>query len=261
MVDHFHEQVAGLQKIGGQARAMVVTSSIQRAISYYYAIRDYLAERKSPYRAIAAFSGEHEYERYEGHGGIPQRLLVERDRRQDSGGALPLLGLRRQVPDRLRRAAAAHNVRGQDFVWRQGRANAVASQPSSTPRSTMPSCWTSTTTPTRSRTPSADYYRTTVLAEETDPDRLHDLKAVLDGYQVYAAAQLDELVERYLSKSRPRLNLIPSWTPVSRSTGSRWTKMAKWTSRARPRRSSGPTGSWPQFCPTLTPSGRSSPSS
>ena len=45
----------------------------------------------------------------------------------------------------------------------------------------------------------ADYYRTTVLAEETDPDRLHDLKAALDGYQVYAPAQLDELVERYLS--------------------------------------------------------------
>ena len=39
MVDHFHEQVAGLQKIGGQARAMVVTSSVQRAISYYDAIR------------------------------------------------------------------------------------------------------------------------------------------------------------------------------------------------------------------------------
>ena len=31
MVDHFHEQVAGLQKIGGRARAMVVTSSIARA--------------------------------------------------------------------------------------------------------------------------------------------------------------------------------------------------------------------------------------
>ena len=45
----------------------------------------------------------------------------------------------------------------------------------------------------------ADYYRTTVLAEETDPDRLHDHKAALDGYQVYAPAQLDDLVERYLS--------------------------------------------------------------
>ena len=40
---------------------MVVTSSIQRAIIYFHAIRDYLAERKSPYKAIAAFSGEHEY--------------------------------------------------------------------------------------------------------------------------------------------------------------------------------------------------------
>ena len=60
MVDHFHEQVAG-QRIGGQARAMVVTSSIRRAVSYYAAIRDYLAERKSPYQAIVAFSGEHEF--------------------------------------------------------------------------------------------------------------------------------------------------------------------------------------------------------
>ena len=32
MVDHFHEQVADLRKIGGEARAMVVTSSIRRAI-------------------------------------------------------------------------------------------------------------------------------------------------------------------------------------------------------------------------------------
>ena len=31
----------------------------------------------------------------------------------------------------------------------------------------------------------ADYYRTTFLADETDPDRLHDLKAALDGRQVY----------------------------------------------------------------------------
>ena len=61
MVDHFHEQVIGLGKIGGQARAMVVTSGIERAIQYFHAIRDYLGERKSPYRAIVAFSGEHEY--------------------------------------------------------------------------------------------------------------------------------------------------------------------------------------------------------
>src|SRR5204863_8064250 len=45
----------------GQARAMVVTSGIGRAIQYFHALKAYLAERKSPYQAIVAFSGEHEY--------------------------------------------------------------------------------------------------------------------------------------------------------------------------------------------------------
>ncbi|MEI6450569.1 MAG: type I restriction endonuclease, partial [Actinomycetes bacterium] len=61
IVDHFHEQVLAHNKIGGQARAMVVTSGIERAISYYFAMREYLAERKSPYEAVVAFSGEHDY--------------------------------------------------------------------------------------------------------------------------------------------------------------------------------------------------------
>ena len=55
----------------------------------------------------------------------------------------------------------------------------------------------------------ADYYRTTILAEETDPNKLHDLKTALDGYQVYAAAQIDSLVELYLGGAdRDRLDPI-----------------------------------------------------
>src|SRR3989338_5345787 len=61
MVDHFHERVLAAGKIGGQVRAMVVTSGIERAIQYFQAFKTYLAERKSPYQAIVAFSGEHEY--------------------------------------------------------------------------------------------------------------------------------------------------------------------------------------------------------
>jgi type I restriction enzyme R subunit len=51
MVDHFHEQVMAVGKIGGKARAMVVCSGIERAIQYYHAFNAYLAERKSPYQA------------------------------------------------------------------------------------------------------------------------------------------------------------------------------------------------------------------
>src|ERR1700693_5175427 len=55
MVDHFHENVMALNKIGGEARAMVVSSGIERAIQYFHAFGEYLEERKSPYRAIVAF--------------------------------------------------------------------------------------------------------------------------------------------------------------------------------------------------------------
>lgn len=40
MVDHFHEQVLALNKIGGQARAMVVCNGIERAIQYYHAFKE-----------------------------------------------------------------------------------------------------------------------------------------------------------------------------------------------------------------------------
>ena len=45
----------------------------------------------------------------------------------------------------------------------------------------------------------AAYYRTTILADETDPDKLHDLKAALDGQQVYSEERVDALVAAYLN--------------------------------------------------------------
>lgn len=197
MVDHFHEQVLALNKIGGEARAMVVTSGIERAIQYFHAIRDYLVERKSPYRAIVAFSGEHEY------GGVnvteaslngfqssqivdkiqqdPYRFLICADKFQ-TGYDEPLLHtmyvdkqLSRikavQTLSRLNRAhPKKHDVFVLDFM---------------NDADTIQQAF-------------ADYYRTTILAEETDPNKLHDLKAALDGYQVYTPAKVDEFVALYL---------------------------------------------------------------
>lgn len=208
MVDHFHEQVLALGKIGGQARAMVVTSGIERAIQYFHAIREYLLERKSPYRAIVAFSGEHEY------GGVkvteaslngfpssqipgkiqedPYRFLICADKFQ-TGYDEPLLhtmyvdkvlsGIKAvQTLSRLNRAhPQKHDVFVLDFM---NDADTI-------------------------RDAFAPYYRTTILSEETDPNKLHDLKAALDGYQVYAPEQIDQLVELYLGGAdRDRLDPI-----------------------------------------------------
>jgi type I restriction enzyme R subunit len=55
----------------------------------------------------------------------------------------------------------------------------------------------------------ADYYRTTILSEETDPNKLHDLKAALDGAQVYTETEIDRFVELYLGGAdRDRLDPI-----------------------------------------------------
>ncbi|HDH07906.1 MAG TPA: type I restriction endonuclease subunit R, partial [Gammaproteobacteria bacterium] len=61
MVDHFLDQVLAQNKIGGEARAMVVTNGILRTIQYFHAIRDYLIQRKSLHEPIVAFSGDYEY--------------------------------------------------------------------------------------------------------------------------------------------------------------------------------------------------------
>ena len=50
----------------------------------------------------------------------------------------------------------------------------------------------------------ADYYRTTILSEETDPNKLHDLKADLDGRQVYTPEQRRRLRRALPRRRRPR---------------------------------------------------------
>jgi len=212
MVDHFHEQVMAFNKIGGQARAMVVTSGIERAIQYFHAFRDYLGERKSPYQAIVAFSGEHEYGGECGNtkvteaslNGFPSNAIAERIQEDpfhflictdkfQTGYDEPLLhtmyvdkplsGIKAvQTLSRLNRAhPKKHDVFVLDFM----------NDTDGIEQSFEP------------------YYRTTVLADETDPDKLHDLKAALDGYQVYVPVQVETLVGLYLDgANRDRLDPI-----------------------------------------------------
>ena len=197
MVDHFQEQVIGLGKIGGQARAMVVTSGVERAIQYYHAIRSYLAERKSPYQPIVAFSGEHEFggakvteASLNGFPGSaiadriqedPYRILACADKFQ-TGYDEPLLhtmyvdkqlsGIKAvQTLSRLNRAhPKKHDVFVLDF---QNDTDVIEAA-------------------------FADYYRTTILSAETDPNKLHDLQAALDQHQIYSQEQVDRFVELYL---------------------------------------------------------------
>ena len=197
MVDHFHDHVLAKQKIGGQARAMVVTGGVERAIQYFHAIREYLKERKSPYQAIVAFSGEHEYggkkETEASFNGFssnlipdnfqkdPYRFLVCAEKFQ-TGYDEPLLHT--MYVDKL-----LSGIKAVQTLSRLNRAH---------PKKHDTFVLDFQNDPDSIKTAFEPYYRTTILSQETDPNKLHDLKADLDGYQVYDQAAVDRLVELYL---------------------------------------------------------------
>ena len=208
MVDHFHDQVLARNKIGGHARAMVVTNGIARTIQYFHVLEAYLRERKSPHRAIVAFSGAHDFAGASvteaSLNGFPSRAIAERIREEpyrflvcadkfQTGYDEPLLHTMYvdkklssikavQALSRLNRShPKKHDVFVLDFE-----------NDTDTIRDAF-----------------ADYYRATVLADETNPNKLHDLQAELDNAPVYSPEQVETLVRRFMDgEDRDRLDPI-----------------------------------------------------
>ena len=206
MVDHFHDHIIAPGKIGGKARAMVVCNGIERAIQYFHAFNTYLQERKSPWKAIVAFSGEQDFRGEKvselSLNGFPSqdiaarfheapyRFLICADKFQ-TGYDEPLLhsmyvdktlsGIKAvQTLSRLNRA---HPEKRDVFILDfQNNAESILEAFS-------------------------NYYRTTILSEETDPNKLHDLKRSLDAAGVYGEDDIGTVVDLFLATaSREKLD-------------------------------------------------------
>jgi type I restriction enzyme R subunit len=196
IVEHFHTQVIDKGKVGGQARAMVVTSSILRAIEFYYEIKRLLEERKSPYKAIVAFSGSKEYggkevteadvngfpskDIEENMEHDPYRILVVADKFQ-TGYDQPLLHTMYvdkiltdvKAVQTLSRLNRCHPKKRDTFVL--DFANEAEDIQKSFQR----------------------FYKTTILSKETDPNKLNDLLAEIEDANIYTEEEVKELNEKY----------------------------------------------------------------
>ena len=196
IVEHFHTQVIGKGKVGGQARAMVVTSSILRAIEFYYEIKRQLEDRKSPYKAIVAFSGTKEYggkqvsesdvngfpsKDIEDNMEIdPYRILVVADKFQ-TGYDQPLLHTMYvdkvlsdvKAVQTLSRLNRCHPKKCDTFVL--DFANDADDIQKAFQR----------------------YYKTTILSKETDPNKLNDLITEIEQANIYTENEVRNLNEKY----------------------------------------------------------------
>ena len=207
IVEHFLKKV--YMKIGGKARAMVITSSIERAIEFYKVITKMLEERNSPYKAIVAFtdkvidgkvvteselngfpSAEIE-QRVEQE---PYRFLIVADKFQ-TGYDQPLLHtmyVDKQLSDlkavqTLSRLNRCHPKKQDTFVLD------FANDPEMI------------------RQAFQRYYKTTILEGESDVNKLNDLTETIEGFNFYTQNDVDTVATLKLmgtDEDRPKIDSV-----------------------------------------------------
>lgn len=209
MVEHFRHFT--IHKIGGRAKAMVVTSSRMHAVRYKQGFDKYIAEKGySGIKTLVAFSGtvidpdlpNVEYTEVGMNQGIREKELPERfatdeyqvllvAEKYQTGFDQPLLhtmyvdkrldGI--QAVQTLSRLNRTHPGKEETFVLD------FVNEPEDILAAFQP------------------YYEQTLIGERAEPKQLYELQAKLDGYQVYYKTEIEEFSRVFY---KPASNQTPS---------------------------------------------------
>lgn len=209
MLDHFMEKT--VNTIQGKGRAMVVTRSRLHAVKFYLAFRKVMEEKRLPFKALVAFSGEvtdpetHEKYTENSLNRLPSKVAIEDAyktpdyrilvvaNKYQTGFDEPLLhtmyvdkkldGVQAvQTLSRLNRTRSGKtDTLVMDFV-NEAEDIQAAFQP---------------------------YYQTTLLEEETDPNKLYDQQTELKAFEVFTKADVEEFAEVFYTPNIPLEKLQP----------------------------------------------------
>lgn len=203
MVEHFQHFTR--HKIGGHAKAMVVTGSRLEAVRYKQEFDRYIGEKGYPIRSLVAFSGTVEddkipdklYTEVEMNGGVKEkelpdifakpeyRVLLVAEKYQ-TGFDQPLLhtmyvdkrlaGI--QAVQTLSRLNRTHPLKDDTFVL------------------------DFVNDPAEIQEAFRQYYEGSVMGEQVDPDRLYEVKAELDASGIYLQAEVEEFSHIFFAPKR-----------------------------------------------------------
>lgn len=207
IVEHFCSKV--YMKIGGKARAMLVTSSIERAIEFYKVITRMLEERNSPYRAIVAFTDKM----------IDGKLVTE-----SSLNGFPSAEIEKRMEDEPYRILIVANkfqtgynqpllhtmyvdkqLSGVKAVQTLSRLNRCH------PKKQDTFVLDFANDPEMIQKAFQDYYKMTVLVGESDVNKLNDLTETIEGFNFYTQADIERVVELKLTGNdddRPAMDAV-----------------------------------------------------
>lgn len=194
MIEHFMDNVVKKKKMGGKAKAMMVTSSRAKAVQYKQAFDGYLKSINSPYKAVVGFSGEIEGETESSLNGFPGGDIPEEFEKDEykfllvankfqTGFDQPLLhtmyvdkklgGV--NAVQTLSRLNRSHPLKQDTFILDFANSSEDI---------------------VKAFTP---YFENTILGEGTDPNKLFDLQDALDNYQVYSREQVEDFSNKILA--------------------------------------------------------------
>ncbi len=203
MVEHFQHHTR--HKIGGRAKAMVVTGSRLEAVRYKQAFDSYIAEKGYPIKTLVAFSGTVEddklpsitYTEVAMNFGIKEkelpdsfakpeyRVLLVAEKYQ-TGFDQPLLhtmyvdkrlaGI--QAVQTLSRLNRTHPLKDDTFVL------------------------DFVNNPDEIQEAFRQYYEGSVMGEQVDPDRLYEVKAELDASGIYLQSEVDVFTKIFFAPKR-----------------------------------------------------------
>ncbi|MCR8967321.1 type I restriction endonuclease subunit R [Streptococcus zalophi] len=200
IVNHFLNN--SVNKINGNAKAMIVTQSIIRAIEYYYIVSELLENSNTGFKALVAFSGEKEYkgklltesnlngfsdkETSEKFKQDQYKFLIVADKYQ-TGYDEPLLHT--MYVDKI-----LNDVKAVQTLSRLNRSSKYKIDTAVIDFANKPEHILEAFQP---------FYKETKLEGETDPNKLYNLLEILDNKYVYEEDEVDRLVNLFL-KNSPR---------------------------------------------------------
>lgn len=203
IVEHFQQHTR--HKIGGHAKAMVVTGSRLEAVRYKQAFDNYIGEKGYPIKSLVAFSGiveddkisEKSYTEVGMNNGVKEKELPDTFAKPDyrvllvaekyqTGFDQPLLhtmyvdkrlaGI--QAVQTMSRLNRTHPLKDDTFVL------------------------DFVNDPAEIQEAFRQYYEGSVMGEQVDSDRLYEVKAELDASGVYLQLEVDDFVTIFFAPKR-----------------------------------------------------------
>ena len=214
MVDHFADRVA--PRVGGKAKAMIVSRSRLHAVRYRLAVDQYLKEQGHPFKALVAFSGQvtdprngQDYTEA-GMNGVPEKQTAKAFARDENrllivaykfqtGFDQPLLHTM-YVDQQL------NGIRAVQTLSRLNRKHDGKDE-------TMVLDFVNDTDDIQ--TAFEPYYDRTILTEATDPNLLYDLETKLEDAGFYTRADLDAFAALYFDPQANQFKLHAALRPVA----------------------------------------------